>query len=113
MFRKFALLCAGMMLTVSSVGCCLCGGYGWGANRCSPCTNGCSPTGGGYIPQGYVPQTGQLYQGDMSQTALAPVGYTQSAFVPAQTATAIPGAIQGPPIYQQAVNVPMNSLPTF
>ena len=111
MFNKFAFVFAGLMLTVSSVGCCCLGGYGYGAgygmNRCAPCNNGCPPAGGGYIPQ-----TGQLYQGDMSQTAFAPVSYQQQAFVPAQTATVIPGAIQGAPIYQQAV-VPVNSLPTY
>jgi len=107
MFNKFALLVTGLMLTVSSVGCCLCSGMGYntgyGMNRCSPCNNGCSPAGAGYIPS-----TGQLYQGDMSQTAFAPVTYTQQAFVPNQTAT----VIQGAPIYQQAMG-PVNSLPTY
>ena len=115
MFNKFAFVSLGLMLTVSSVGCCCLGamhGAGYGMNRCSPCnspcnTGGCSPAGGGYIPQ-----TGQLYQGDMSQTAFAPMGYTQQAYVPNQTATASPGAIPGAPIYQQSM-VPVNGLPTY
>ena len=113
MFNKFALVITGLMLTVSSVGCCCLGGYGYGTgygmNRCAPCNNGCAPAGGG---GGYFPQTGQVYQGDMSQTAFAPGGYTQSAFVPVQSASMMPGAIQGAPIYNTAV-VPVNSLPTY
>ncbi len=108
MFNKFAFVVAGLMLSVSSVGCCLCSGmYGAGyGSRCAPCNNGCSPAGGGYIPS-----TGQLYQGDLSQAAFAPVGgyTTQQAYVPTtQTAT----MIQGAPIYQQAI-LPVNSLPTY
>jgi hypothetical protein len=110
MFNKCALLITGLLMTVSSVGCCCLGGgaygAGYGMNRCAPCNNGCSPAGG------YIPSTTQLYQTDMSQTAFAPAGYTQSAFVPTQTATVIPGAIQGAPIYQQAI-VPVNSLPPY
>lgn len=112
MFSKIALVVTGLMVTVSSVGCCCLGGYGYGAgygmNRCAPCNNGCAPAGGGYLPQ-----TGQLYQSDFSQASLAPVGYTQAAFVPTQTATVIPGAIQGAPIYNSAALVPVNSLPTY
>jgi hypothetical protein len=110
MFNKFAFVVAGLMLSVSSVGCCLCSGMGYGTgygSRCAPCNNGCSPAGAG---GGYIPSTGQLYQGDMSQAAFAPVGGygTQQAFAPMQTAT----VIQGAPIYQQAI-VPVNSLPTY
>ena len=110
MFKKYALVSAGLMLAVSSVGCCCLGrGYSAGypmGGGCSPCNNGCSPAGGGYIPQ-----TGQVYQGDLSQTAFAPGYNTQSAFVPQQTATA-PAVIQGAPIYNTAI-VPVNPLPTF
>jgi len=113
MFNKYALLFSGLMLAVSSVGCCCLGRGGYQAGYpmgggCAPCQNGCSPAGAAYVPQG-----AQVYQGDMSQTAFAPAGYTtQSAFVPQQTATAIPGVIQGAPIYNTAV-VPVNSLPTY
>ncbi|HEY0983902.1 MULTISPECIES: hypothetical protein [unclassified Schlesneria] len=110
MFSKIAHVIAGLMLTVSSVGCCCLGGYGYGAgygmNRCAPCNNGCSPSGG------YLPQTGSLYQSDFSQAAFAP-GYTQAAFVPTQTATVIPGAVQGAAIYNSAALVPVNGLPTY
>ena len=109
MFKKYALVTTGLMLAVSSVGCCMSRGYSAGypmGGGCSPCNNGCSPAGAGYVPQG-----AQLYQGDMSQTAYAPAGYTQSAYVPQQTATA-PAVIQGAPIYNTAV-IPVNSLPTY
>ena len=121
MFNKFALVFTGLMLTVSSVGCCCLGGYGYGANYgargCAPCNNGCAPAGGGYYPQ---TQQGAFYQGaDPSQTAFATGGFSQtayapgqSAYLPAQTAGLIPGAIQGPPIYQNAM-IPVNSLPTY
>ena len=120
MFTKFALVITGLMLTVSSVGCC-CMGYGYGAgyrNGCAPCNNGCSPAGGGYqvAPMGYTTQGAQVFQGDMSQTAYSPNGFSQSAFVtPSQSAyistpqTAL-APIQGPPIYNTAV---VNSLPTY
>ncbi len=91
MFKKYASVSLGLMLAVSSVGCCMSRGYSAGypmGGGCSPCNNGCSPAGAGYVPQG-----AQLYQGDMSQTAFAPAGYTQSAYVPQQTAAA-PAVIQ-------------------
>ena len=112
MFNKFALVMAGL-LTMSSVGCCCLGGAGYGAgygaNRCAPCNNGCSPQGGGGY---YPPQTGALFQGDTSQAAYSQGGYTQSAFVPTTTAL-MPGAINGPPIYNTASAIPMNTLPTY
>ncbi len=110
MFKKYASVTMGLMLAVSSVGCCMSrgytAGYPMGGGGCSPCNNGCSPAGAGYVPQG-----AQLYQGDMSQTAYAPAGYTQSAYVPQQTAAA-PAVIQGAPIYNTAM-VPVNPLPTW
>jgi hypothetical protein len=112
MFNKFAMLVMGLMVTVSSAGCCCLGGAmggaGYGPNRCAPC-NSCPPAAGG---GGYYPQTGQLYQGDMSQTAYSTGTYTQSAFVPASTAALMPGAIQGAPIYNTAT-IPVNALPTY
>ena len=113
MFNKYALVFTGLMMAVSSVGCCCFGRSGYTAGYpmgggCAPCQNGCSPAGAGYVPQG-----AQLYQGDMSQTAFAPVGYTtQSAFVPQQTTTA-PAVVQGAAIYNNAALVPVNPLPTF
>ena len=120
MFNKFALVVMGLMLTVSSVGCCCLGGYGYGSGYrmgggCPPCNNSCPPAGGGYYP----PQTGAFYQGmTTSQTAYATDGITPTAFAPMQsaytpmTAAAIPGAIQGPPIYQNAL-MPQNTLPLY
>ena len=127
MFNKFALLFAGLMLTCSSVGCCLGYGYnaGYGARGCAPCNQGCPPAGGG---GGYYPQTGAFYNGmdttqtaymnsGMTTTALAPIangGYTTttaSAFTPTTTAAA-PGPIMGQPIYLNA-GAPVNSLPTY
>ncbi len=113
MFNKYALVFTGLMMAVSSVGCCCFGRSGYTAGYpmgggCAPCQNGCSPAGAGYVPQG-----AQLYQGDMSQTAFAPAGYTtQSAFIPQQTVTA-PAVVQGAPIYNNAALVPVNPLPTF
>jgi hypothetical protein len=57
------------------------------------------------------------FVGDASSTAYAPIttGYTTttaSAYVPTSTAALMPGAIQGPPIYNTAV-VPVNSLPVY
>ncbi len=128
MFNKFALVFAGLMLTVSSVGCCCLGGYGYGANYgsrgCAPCNNGCAPAGGGGF---YPPQTGAVFPGiDSSQTAFATGGLsqtayapmqssfapTQSAFIPSSTAALMPGAIQGQPIYLNA-NAPVNNLPMY
>ena len=124
MFNKFALVFMGLMLTMTSVGCCCFGGYGYSANRCAPCNNGCAPQGGGGY---YPPQQGAFYQGadpsqtafatgGLSQTAYAPIqqGYapTQSAMIPSSTAALMPGAIQGPPIYNTAA-VPMAALPTY
>lgn len=102
MFNKFALVITGLMLTVSSVGCCClhgAGGYGAGYRPmgCPPCNNSCPPAGGYY-------QQGAFYQGDMTQSAYVS-GVSQSAMVPVQSASlplttaAAPGAIQGPPIY--------------
>ena len=120
MFNKLVLVLTGLVLTLSSVGCCGClHGYVYGANygnRCAPCNNGCAPAGGGYYP----PVQGAFYSGDMSQTAFAPSGYTSTAFapvssayVPTATTAAIPGGvIQGQPIYNTAV-VPMSSLPPY
>lgn len=112
MFNKFALLITGLMLTVSSVGCCCLGGYGYGAGYgargCPPCNNGCAPMGGAY----YQPQQGAFYQGmDASQTAFVGGGITptQSAFVPTTTALA---PIQGPPIYNTAI-LPGSTLPVY
>ncbi len=121
MFNKFALVITGLMLTVSSVGCCCFGGYGYGTGYgmrggCPPCNNGCAPMGGAYYQP---PQQGAFYQGDTSQTAFATGGYTttalaptQSAFVPTSTAALMPGAIQGPPIYNTAV-LPGSTLPVY
>lgn len=124
MFNKFALFAMGLMLTVSSVGCCCFGNPYSSAYRgggCAPCNGGCSPAGG------YYPQQGAFYQGadatqtaymssSMTQTAFSPTpaayAPTQSAFVPTQTAAMMPGAIQGPPIYNTAV-VPTATLPMY
>ena len=126
MFNRFALVFAGLMLTVSSVGCCCLGGYGYGtgygARSCPPCNNGCAPAGGGYYPQqgAFLPgmdtsQTAYSTSG-FSQTAFAPVqssmAPTTAAFVPTQSAALIPGAVQGPPIYNNAF-APTNSLPLY
>ena len=119
MFKKFALVITGLMLTVSSVGCCcLGGGYGMGGSGyrgmgCPPCNNGCSPAGGGYqvAPTGYTTQGAQVFQGDMSQTAYAPGGYSQSAYVSPMQSTAL-APIQGAPIYNTAA-IPVNGLPTY
>lgn len=121
MAKKFALVVLGLMLTVSSVGCCCLGGYGYGAgygmNRCAPCNNGCAPGGAGTY---YPPQTGAIfpgamttaYAGDMtmSQTAYVP---SSSTFVAPSTAAAIPGAIVGQPIYTNTAVVPTASLPLY
>jgi len=107
MSKQIAFVLTGLTLAMSSVGCCLCGGYG---NRCSPCppacNTGCPPNGGGY----YTPQ-GAYYNGyDASQTAY--VSGTQTAIVPSS-------AIMGAPImaspggYTTTVMVPANSLPTY
>jgi len=121
MFNKLALVLTGLMLTVSSVGCCCLGGYGYGTNYrggCAPCNNGCAPAGGGGY---YPPVQGAFYSGDMSQTAFTSTGYTatamapvSSAYVPTTTTTAaaIPGVIQGQPIYNTAA-FPMTSLPSY
>lgn len=124
MFNKLALVLTGLMVAVSSAGCCGClHGYGYGANygnRCAPCNNGCAPAGGGGF---YPPVQGAYYSGDMSQTAFASGGYTSTAFAPVSsayiptatttTAAAAPGGvIQGAPIYNTAV-VPMSSLPPY
>lgn len=118
MFNKFALLFAGLMLTVSSVGCCLTGygyGAGYGARGCAPCNNGCPPA------TGYYPQTGAFYQGyDTTQTAYVGSGLTTTAMAPMSSATtfvptttaAAPAPILGQPIYLNA-GVPVNSLPTY
>ena len=125
MFNKFALVIMGLMLTVSSVGCC-CFGQGYNTGYRS---GGCAPCGGGAPAGGYYPpaQQGAFYQGaDMSQTAYVGSSYsqtayapvqssyapTQSAYIPAQTAAMMPGAIQGPPIYNTAV-VPTATLPLY
>lgn len=119
MFNRIALVIAGLMLTVSSVGCCCLGGYGYGAGYgargCQPCNNGCPPAGGGYYQQG------AMYQGaDISQQAFSTSSFTQSAYVPTMqsagmttTASAIPGAIQGPPVYLNTATVPAASLPLY
>lgn len=124
MFKKLALVTMGLMMTVSSVGCCCFGwggyGSGYGMNRCAPCNNGCAPAGTYYPPQGAFYQgavTSQTAFVDPTQTAYAPIstGYTSttaSAFVPTSTAALMPGAIQGPPIYNTAV-VPANNLPMY
>ena len=118
MFNRIALVIAGLMLTVSSVGCCCLGGYGvgYGNRGCAPCNNGCPPAGSG---AGYY-QQGAFYQGaDASQTAFSSSAFTQSAYVPMQsagvttTAAAIPGAIQGPPIYLNTATVPTATLPLY
>ena len=112
MFNKFALALTGLVLTVSSVGCCCLGGYGYGAGygmrSCPPC-NSCPPAGGTY----YQPAQGAFYQGfDSTQTAYAGgLAPTQSAFIPSSTAMA-PGAIMGQPIYSTAV-VPASTLPLY
>lgn len=117
MFNKFALVVTGLMLAVSSVGCCCLHGAGYGAGYrpmgCPPC-NSCPPAGGGYYQQG------AFYQGDMttqtayvsgvSQTAMVPV---QSAALPTTTAAALPGAIQGPPIYTNTAVLPGAALPAY
>lgn len=117
MFNKFAFVVLGLTLTVTSVGCCCFGGYGYGsgygANRCAPCNNGCAPQGNYYAPaqgafyQGMATQT--AFAGDLNQTTYTP---TASAYVPTQTAAMIPGAIQGPPIYNTAV-IPTATLPLY
>lgn len=121
MFNKFASVILGLALTMTSAGCCGCFGHGmYGANRCAPCNNGCAPGGGYYPPQGAYYQGAMTSQtafaGDMTQTAFAPVstGFapTASAYVPTSTAALMPGAIQGPPIYNTAV-VPANTLPMY
>jgi len=121
MFNKFALVFMGLMVTVSSVGCCCFGGYPYNSSYrqggCAPC-NSCPPQGGGggYYP----PQQGAFYQGadpsqtafatgSLSQTAYAPM---QSSYSPIQSAALMPGAIQGPPIYNTAV-VPTATLPMY
>ena len=73
--------------------------------------------GGGY----YAPQQGAFLQSvDPSQTAFSSSSFTQSAYVPTMqsagvttTASAIPGAIQGPPIYLNTATVPAASLPLY
>ena len=129
MFNKFALVITGLMLTVSSVGCC-CFGHRYNANYpggsgggCAPC-NSYAPQGGGYYPpaqqgafyQGADPSQTAYFGGGMSQTAYAPIqssyAPTQSAYIPSSTAAMMPGAIQGPPIYNTAV-VPTATLPMY
>lgn len=115
MFNKCAFVILGLTLTVTSVGCCCLGGYGYGSgygNRCAPCNNGCAPQGGTYYPpaqsfyQGGATQT--AYATDFSQGGFAP---TASAFVPTTMAMA-PAPIQGPPIYNTAV-IPTATLPMY
>ena len=106
MSKQIACLLTGLSLAMSSVGCCCLGGYGYGANRCNPCNNGCQPGGG----QGYYPPATTMQTYDGSQTAFAP-GISQTA--------AIPGAMVGAPImaspggYTTTVMVPANALPTY
>ena len=108
MFNKFALAFTGLMLTVSSVGCCCLGGYGYGTGYgmrggCPPCPNACSPMGTAY----YSPsQTAYAPAMDMSQTAFAP---SNAVYAPTTTALA---PIQGQPIYNTAV-VPGATLPLY
>lgn len=116
MFNKFAFVVLGLTLSVTSVGCCCFGGYGYGsgygANRCAPCNNGCAPQGNYYPPaqgafyQGGATQT--AYVSDPSQMSYAP---TASAFMPTTTAMA-PAPIAGPPIYNTAV-IPTATLPMY
>ena len=109
MFNKFALVITGLMLTVSSVGCCCLHGSGYGTGYgmrggCAPCNNGCSPAGGTYYP----PAQGAYYQGmDATSTAMVPT--MQTVVAPTTTALA---PIQGAPIYNQAV-LPGSTLPLY
>jgi hypothetical protein len=110
MSKQIAFVLTGLTLAMSSVGCCLCGGYGggYGVNRCPPCNTGCPPQGGGY----YTPQAGAMYQGyDASQTAYIS-GPTTTAVVPS---SAIMGApiMASPGTYTTTALVPANSLPTY
>ena len=117
MFNRFAVVLAGLMLTLSSVGCCCLHGSGYGAgygmrNSCPPCNNGCAPMGGGGTY--YQPAQGAFLPGiDSSQTAYSSQSFSQTAFSPTPAAYApisaasmpistatVPGAIQGPPIVQ-------------
>jgi hypothetical protein len=110
MFNKFALVITGLMLTVSSVGCCCLGGYGWGSGYrmgCPPCNNTCPPA------TGYYPQTGAYAPMiDANQTAFAPTSITPTAYAPTTTA-ALPGTIPGPTIMYQSAVAPVNTLPTY
>lgn len=109
MFNKFALAFTGLMLTVSSVGCCCLGGgygagYGYRPGGCPPCPNTCSPMGTAMYSQ--------------SQTAFAPADMATTAYVPANTAyapmtTTALAPIQGPAIMSTTAVVPGATLPLY
>ena len=113
MSKQIAFVLTGLILTLSSVGCCcLGGGYGYGANRCAPCGpapcgGGCPTSGGGYYP----PQQGAYYQGlDANQTAFVS-GPTQTAIVPSSAIIGAP-IMASPGNYTTTTLIP-NSLPTY
>lgn len=109
MFNKIVLVITGLMLTVSSVGCCCLHGTGYGAGYgmrgCPPCNNGCAPAGG-YYP----PAQGAFYQGGMDAASTAMLPTTQTVIAPSTAALA---PIQGTPIYSQSAVVPGATLPLY
>ena len=108
MSKQIAFVLTGLALAMSSVGCCCLGGYGMN-NRCSPCSNGGCPTGGGGY---YPPAQGAFNQGyDASQSAYA-TGVNQTAMVPSSAVMGAP-IMASPGGYTQTVMVPANALPTF